>query len=160
MNDDRLNQIDGDELALDEAMVRAAFDTTAARASEPQLAALAALAARQGEVDRAPTGEPAHRARPWGRLLALAAAVALMAAGGWYANELAAGPGGAVTAQATPAVPAAAAEASQAVAGWDDAASQQVDEVGTVAMIDDDPLAAWDGWDDADDPLATGVAGQ
>ena len=168
-----------DDLALDEAILRGAFDRTSLRASERQLADFGALAAQMGEAERVPAREPAGRPRSFARLWAVAAAVALMAAAGWYAADGVTAPEQSgepsVATQMPSSAPAAAGARPQAVeqaqrqvvaapkatltvAGWDDAASQLADDIGALAMIDDDPLAALDGWGDG--LLDLDVAGQ
>lgn len=165
MNTRRSQDAHIDSLDVQESELAAVFDATALRPSAGQLESLAAMAARMGETDRAPSVQPAGGARRHGGLWAVAAALAAMAAGGWYVSMLqqdsrqAARGSGAVQAAPSPAAERAApqpqlvqrqvkAEVLQPVAGWDDAESQQDDGAGALAMVDDDPLAAFDSWDD------------
>ena len=175
MNGHRLEERDLEELALNEAMLAETFAATALQPSERQLADLATAAARLGDTARAPAAPVADPGRRWGRrwglALALAAALALMASAGWYASATDSASGlpddGVTAAKAAPVEtlvrpvkPAPAPEqepAAAAVAGWDDLDSQLLDEAGVLAMIDDDPLAAFDGWSEEDDLLATGA---
>ncbi len=151
-------ETDGAVAAADEAMLGELFDDSFLQPSHATLARLTEAATRMPELEAQPKPHPRGNRRGV-VFLALAAAVAAVVGGGaWLAAAADADGDGSSMGAAIEIVETAAPTVhEQAVAGWDDAASRLEVEAGAMAMLDEDPLAAFDDWRE-DDLLASDAA--